>query len=807
MHHSELTGDSPGTKKMAHASMFTSRRGSNTGNGDMSASLNAVSMNCNAILTDDHKSSILIHHAPPAGSSTPTCLNLNIQSQSHQSAGAQGKKKSGFQITSVLPAQVSANTNHSIADDTEGYDDMDESHTEDLSSSDTFNVSVSRESVTGIPEISFSEETLNGLHGRETPGDVLPNEPGNPHLHSVQPGCMLNGTIYHHKDHGLSSIPTPQQPFQGLTVYSSSLNSSALSSDTTVQSVAAVQSRTQRLDSDQDAVVDVCATVNVNQISISASSSATGASGAGMPGGVIRSNAIEGRLLGTTESTGNSTTGITVTAVQNFTAPSTTQIQSSTAIASRFRLVKLDSSSEPIRKGRWMCTEYYEKEGPAAAAPFSDAASSYRAVDSFIHPESDGTIEGSSCNTLSVLGDHGMQPTQQNCVPPAVSVLHPSLTQQTSQLHMHFQDTGINTPTSPPLAPCNNPQVISVPSLLGTESQPSPPTAQQQIPNNVEGLSDKLMGGYPINQFSRLMSQDLQGLDYAQISNSTQAPSQFHQMLTIQSCITLKATAAPSLPAGTPTIPVPQSVSPKPQVPFPQMLLAKGSTINQVQQYQLQMPPEQQATANQPPQSVSLNTGQTTPSKSSSSLQSNIQPAIPTYLLHEGLAGDHPRGQSSQIPPARDPYGSVAPLITSQLEDASHLLFQHQSLLSQCGSEASVSFGQEGDASLGTDEDSSLGASVVAIDNKIEQAMDLVKSHLMYAVREEVEVLKEQIKDLIDRNSQLEQENNLLKNLASPEQLGQYQAQVQSTSPNIATQSATLEGLPTSQTLGLGPSV
>uniref|UniRef100_A0A8C1KM64 TSC22 domain family protein 1 n=2 Tax=Cyprinus carpio TaxID=7962 RepID=A0A8C1KM64_CYPCA len=78
---------------------------------------------------------------------------------------------------------------------------------------------------------------------------------------------------------------------------------------------------------------------------------------------------------------------------------------------------------------------------------------------------------------------------------------------------------------------------------------------------------------------------------------------------------------------------------------------------------------------------------------------------------------------------------------------------------------------------------SSSGASVVAIDNKIEQAMDLVKSHLMYAVREEVEVLKEQIKELIERNSQLEQENNLLKNLASPEQLAQFQAQVQSGSP------------------------
>ncbi|XP_077339341.1 TSC22 domain family protein 1 isoform X5 [Lithobates pipiens] len=116
---------------------------------------------------------------------------------------------------------------------------------------------------------------------------------------------------------------------------------------------------------------------------------------------------------------------------------------------------------------------------------------------------------------------------------------------------------------------------------------------------------------------------------------------------------------------------------------------------------------------------------------------------------------------------------------------------------------------------LGTDttapltlDSSSSGASVVAIDNKIEQAMDLVKSHLMYAVREEVEVLKEQIKELIEKNSQLEQENNLLKNLASPEQLAQFQAQLQSGSPpssSSSSQPATgtpAPALPASQSSG-----
>nr|XP_013008145.1 TSC22 domain family protein 4 isoform X2 [Cavia porcellus] len=72
---------------------------------------------------------------------------------------------------------------------------------------------------------------------------------------------------------------------------------------------------------------------------------------------------------------------------------------------------------------------------------------------------------------------------------------------------------------------------------------------------------------------------------------------------------------------------------------------------------------------------------------------------------------------------------------------------------------------------LDTDDDSSgiLGG----IDNKIEQAMDLVKSHLMFAVREEVEMLKKRIRDLEEHSATLEQENSLLGALASPEQLAQ----------------------------------
>uniref|UniRef100_A0A914W849 Uncharacterized protein n=1 Tax=Plectus sambesii TaxID=2011161 RepID=A0A914W849_9BILA len=65
------------------------------------------------------------------------------------------------------------------------------------------------------------------------------------------------------------------------------------------------------------------------------------------------------------------------------------------------------------------------------------------------------------------------------------------------------------------------------------------------------------------------------------------------------------------------------------------------------------------------------------------------------------------------------------------------------------------------------------GPSVVAIDNKIEQAMDLVKTHLTYAVREEVEVLRSSIVDLEAKVIRLENENALLRQVAPPEIVAQ----------------------------------
>ncbi|XP_016105471.1 TSC22 domain family protein 1-like isoform X2 [Sinocyclocheilus grahami] len=257
------------------------------------------------------------------------------------------KKKSGFQITSVLPAQgSSASASNSVADDTESYDDMDESHTEDLSSSDILDVSVSRATDTGVPERSSSEETLNSLHGGETPGVASPNEP------VMQQGYLVNGVHHHHHHHhhktGRSVAP------------------SATPSATPVVPQAPAPSG-------RSVQAEACGSAS-SSVSVATDSAA----GAMMP--LASAN------------------------------PSTT--------ASRFRVVKLDSNSEPFRKGRWTCTEFYEKDAPPGDVA-SVASVAHRAVESIIQSEHETTSGSSSGSTLSGGGD-----VQQGCahlVPPTES--------------------------------------------------------------------------------------------------------------------------------------------------------------------------------------------------------------------------------------------------------------------------------------------------------------------------------------------------------------------------------------------------
>jgi len=65
------------------------------------------------------------------------------------------------------------------------------------------------------------------------------------------------------------------------------------------------------------------------------------------------------------------------------------------------------------------------------------------------------------------------------------------------------------------------------------------------------------------------------------------------------------------------------------------------------------------------------------------------------------------------------------------------------------------------------------GAGQGSIDNRIEQAMDLVKSHLMSAVRSEVEELRDKISKLENTVDILSRENDVLRSHVNPEVLSQ----------------------------------
>ncbi|XP_059183803.1 TSC22 domain family protein 1 isoform X2 [Centropristis striata] len=707
MHHQEFSGDPPSTG--SRKSAFHYRRGSSGASASSAAAGSGVNT------AEDNPSQ--------AGSNSP---GLHHQPQS-QAAGAQVKKKSGFQITSVTSAQINVSGNNSLADDTESYDDMDESHTEDLSSSDMLDVSVSRATDTGVPERSSSDETLNSLHGVDTPGIVSPNEPLHPHSipqGSQQHTSMVNGTMHHPY--------YPQQQSQPHHHHSDSLGGGEqnLPIVPLASSSPAMTSKGGPSQSQRPPILD--------------NSKPTG------PAGFDNTN-----VSGQVASVGGGTGSSAAAAAPN---TQTQHTQTQAATGSRFRVVKLDTNSEPFRKGRWTCTEYYEKEVPPPTT--SEAPKGVELVG-----EPDAANAGISQGVASVQPPHTLQPyqppSQDFTSPQAMQSPPQGLAQTTTLTYVSPQEAVGGAHMQQPVAP------VTLPTAAPQTGVNQPPVIPQQLPYPV----DPHQGGYPAPQFHA----------------GVMASGSVRQPDFIQPTAPFQTQVQPPLPHVTTgmSIPTVPGVTSQPAISITQQLPHQGQVAR----------PAPATFAAHPPSAATAPT-QGTHYMPLTALQADLQP-----LLTLGATLTQAPGGGSSVR-------------ASQLEDAQKLLFQHQGLLGlprlgvaaggegaaeAAGTLAHMGMSAEASAFMAAaaaglrtqhgegEEDSSSGASVVAIDNKIEQAMDLVKSHLMYAVREEVEVLKEQIKELIERNSQLEQENNLLKNLASPEQMAQFQAQVQTGGSPTAT--------------------
>ncbi|XP_023192576.1 TSC22 domain family protein 1-like isoform X1 [Xiphophorus maculatus] len=910
MHHPDPAGDSGSVRKMPHPAVFHRRgSNTSSGSGStLSTTANPVVVNNSHVSGDDYQPSLLIQ--PPAASSSPgphhppPPHSLNLQPQPPQPTGAQIKKKSGFQITSVTPAQISVSTNNSIAEDTESYDDLDESHTEDLSSSEILDVSLSRANDVVGAERSSSEETLNNFHEAETPGAVSPNQPSHPHtLTQAQHrgGAIVNGTMHHQHPHHLNhaqsysltgALPSLTQKMpsnvggaQENVSHATAGAPSIVPQDAGIVTPGSVPGMHSSASGTTVSVVNppTSSVSNVNMLSsanvpvrggINMSASSGGASGS-FPHSVISTTggssvAAGGSHMSAANVNINSMTTTTAAAVSASggvgvpcgiqgrvgsaaSAPAAAvpsavpaPAPAVTAATSRFRVVKLDSSSEPFKKGRWTCTEFYDKDVPTPAPSVSEAASqtARQFVTENFPSERESTSSSSVSSTMSTLshyienlgsgeavGSPLPQHAQDYASPPQgyqgiMGVPH-------SQAHMHTQD--INHPhvktTAAPSAPTNLHQpgqqtaIGAVPPQQLTYAQAvanQPPSSSQGL----VGIQQQKMGYANLPQQSAASPASARPPGYNQPQQGVPqgAPS---QPLSNQSGSVLAAQAN----GATQMMGVPQQSQgllhkPAPVSSMPPHVGVAGlgqqppshvdiqqqkpqSLLTQIQNpgSSTQLPPVASASAAPPPNAHSDHQ----PQAHNAASVSRMSPH-PSQDASSAQALVH-AAQASAL------YASLPSFTTTQLQDAQRLLLQHQSLLKLSGSEAgsNIGLGQETEGNANTasaltapaglktvdgEDDGSSGASVVAIDNKIEQAMDLVKSHLMYAVREEVEVLKEQIKELIERNSQLEQENTLLKTLASPEQMAQFQAQVQTGSPP-APQTAAPSGPPSATAASL----
>ncbi|XP_062907240.1 TSC22 domain family protein 1 [Mobula hypostoma] len=892
---------------------------------------------------------------PPAAPHPPQSLSLHPSTAPPgpvSVAGAQIKKKSGFQITSVTPAQNNAGSNNSIAEDTESYDDMDESHTEDLSSSEILDVSRATDYE---PERSSSEETLNNVGDAETPSALSPNQPRLPQhqttlyngsIHGLHPHHLHHPHPLHHHHHHHHLHPA-MVPGSGLVGATAATPPSAggitpfanVATSTEKNSISAsIPGLVNSSVGPSAPLTSNIAPANGNTRSVSGVSNIN--SNVNISVGGTSGNVIANAVGGTTSVVGATSTAASTSAAG---AQVPTGSQQPAIGSSRFRVVKLDSSTEPFKKGRWVCTEFYDKDN---AAVLVESLSMNRTVENVKQAAADANLErestsgGSSVSsTLSAIGYYvenagngepalASGPQQQafqalcnqqldlsSSGPLPQSASQPQL----AQIQLHSQDVmhaqqktstplsgraNISNVTGVPQAPI--PQQLPYPQQQPSQTlpavgqpqqlsyaQPQPASqistqhvmssnatagiteyvqhSQMQPPAQVVQQSSSGVGSAALpGQAQSVLAQVHSGLPPSQpvghvsammppagpANGQLVAGQQGSTMSLLQQSVSssinpsaqtgLQATAPPPpsaqqivqpLQGGMVQQPgsVPGLVQQVPTAPQKQQLLTQPQSqgveniiqsVNNQQITGISSTPST-VTANLP--SIGSNVSTSIPTApvsavpqqttTQTSVQNGNQPSNPTNvslpMVQGGLqklaavSGQYQAAGQSLLKAVEDsgPSADQPVLNVHQVAIGETVLSAANALVQEIASSANL----PASASLlplktlplsmqpvdGEDESSS-GASVVAIDNKIEQAMDLVKSHLMYAVREEVEVLKEQIKELVERNSQLEQENNLLKTLASPEQLAQFQAQLQTTgcSPPVSQSGQTTQSTP-----------
>ncbi|KAM9322843.1 TSC22 domain family protein 2-like isoform 4-T4 [Pholidichthys leucotaenia] len=473
---------------------------------------------------------------------------------------------------------------------------------------------------------------------------------------------------------------------------------------------------------------------------------------------------------------------------------------STVSCSSRFRVIKLDhGTGEPYRRGRWTCTEFYEKDSEGSVNRTVD---SMRHTSVTVDPAADrdsglGLTGGGSVVSLVTHSSQGLGSLADTS--HSSSRMHSVETQQQQIHHQNYsvRQQGVSGSTTH--------SVLSSVKSTGVPAQATVGVLQATAAQNVlpAGHHDPPQSSIHV-QKSPIMPPSAQSSTYLPLQQQQlqQVPGGHH--LTSQSSGVMQnqneyyqkqshsvstqgqgSTSAVPIASGGPSVPsqvgdVPgagvgagSAGHPASAVLQQQQTVGMGGAGGSklVGGSALQQPTATQYAAVVQPQPH----GHPTSSGVQNVPAITVGSSVPTAVSSASSAA-MPNVTTPSLPPGKDSVKSLMPESLQLTTPTVNSLF---------GIHISVD----------GEEDSASGTSVVAIDNKIEQAMDLVKSHLMYAVREEVEVLKEQIKELYERNSVLERENAVLKSLANSEQLSQ-----------LSTQSTTSSGTtPSQQGLGQPP--
>lgn len=721
----------------------------------------------------------------------PACLTMSKMP---------AKKKSCFQITSVTTAQVAT----SITEDTESLDDPDESRTEDVSS-EIFDVS--RATDYGPEEVcerSSSEETLNNVGDAETPGTVSPNllldgqlaaataapANGGGAVSARSVAGVLPSTV----SPAATSVPSSGAPGAPPVTGPSATPGTAASSQppTTCSS----RFRVIKLDHgsgepyrrgrwtcmeyyerDSDSSV-LTRSGDCIRHSNTFDQTAERDSGLGATGGSVV--VVVASMPGAHGP--DSGTDSSLTAVSQL-PPSEKMSQPAPAPPQSFGVGQPQPPPPPVGGAVAPSSASLPLfPGAAAGPPQRLAAPPPSQAQGAGPPGPNGQGLPLTNVTLAqpglAVGAATAPPPQQFAYPqppmPPGHLLPVPPAGQSEYLQPHVAGLQPPSPAQPSSAGTGQnaasagAQMMGAPSLPGeaVAPGPGPAPAGPAAPGQPAGVPPAAVGGTAPSGLVPAGVGQPQAAPPPQIGGSG-APSVVPggPLAVVPGVANVPAAApAPSVPGvSTTSVTMPNVPAPLGQAPQLCNQPPVSRSGSSVQHVGLPLAP---GTAGAP---TSL------PQSDLSQFQTQTQPLVGQV--------DDTRRKSEPLP--QPPLSLIAenkPVVKPPVADALANPLQLTPMNSLATSVFSIAIPVDGD------EDSASGGGGVAIDNKIEQAMDLVKSHLMYAVREEVEVLKEQIKELIEKNSQLEQENNLLKTLASPEQLAQFQAQLQTGSPPATTQ-------------------